>query len=682
MPTREDRVAKIFHRHALELLPVTRAAGDATDPAAAESDLIHCVISTETPCDDWGGTYILSHASSAVDMSYARDGLPLLIDHGGYPDVPNPDPASYIGSVVNIKLVNNRLEGDLSFARHALAQQWRQMVIDKHVRRVSVRAHPLKRKVVESPNVNDGTRQVTWTRWRPEEVSLPVIAADPAAKIRSASSPQDIAVETEYETAAPNPSPEEPAMPQDKPNPEPTPAAPAAEPSAVRRASDGGGGVATLDRDDVARITELCISNNCAELLPDFVRRGLSSGEVGLEILDRRGKAAKPAAREHIPASAEELGASKKDIKRFSVTRALNMALEVSERRRAVDEFDGIEGELHKELVKRMPMSAARHGGIIIPLRMEREDVEFERDRRSRVRALGSGVAGGGAELVFDRAMDMVELLTNRALVANFGAQIYTGLANTIQFPKETSDVDVTFMGENPASDAPATQPGFGVVEMSGKTLIGNVLIPKQLMALSSIDVENRVRFRLMNKHGLKTDWAALYGPGTSGMPTGLYNTPGVQVKNFASAAIDFDGLVDMEALVADTNADVETMAYMTSIKQAAKFKKTLVKAAAGSERIWVGRLRDAEMNGYRAGATKQVSSTMSGLAETGGAEQGCIFGDWSQLSLGYWGGFEVTVDNLTQAAKGQVRVVTYQMFDTVVTRPEAFCVAQAAIIP
>ena len=49
------------------------------------------------------------------------------------------------------------------------------------------------------------------------------------------------------------------------------------------------------------------------------------------------------------------------------------------------------------------------------------------------------------------------------------------------------------------------------------------------------------------------------------------------------------------------------------------------------------------------------------------------IYGDFSNLAIGQWGGIDLTVDPYTKAAAGQVRLVINAYFDAKVLRPEAF---------
>lgn len=49
------------------------------------------------------------------------------------------------------------------------------------------------------------------------------------------------------------------------------------------------------------------------------------------------------------------------------------------------------------------------------------------------------------------------------------------------------------------------------------------------------------------------------------------------------------------------------------------------------------------------------------------------IYGDWSNLAIGSFGGLDLVVDPYSKAAAGQVRLVVNAFFDAKVLRPEAF---------
>lgn len=675
MPTKVEKFPKQFHIEPIEFdaesEPVTRAAG--ADGAAAEEPEddggIDIIISTETPAEEYLGNVVLSHDRSAVDMSIARKGLTLYLDHGGYPYRPLPDPALQLGIVDKVKLRDDRkLGGRAYFEQTPLAQQVRAGLKAKPPTRrfVSVRYLPIKRRIETSTEPNVPTR-VVMTRWRPEEVSFVGIPADPnAGVVRAAGggSLEEFAVETEFE-ATPA-TQEEPTMPEETLTPA-APASPAA-PAPVAPEHSVTRSAGSAKPEDILSLCE-------AHKVPiararDFIAQGYSLERAKATIFDEsttRGVTAQPPAELRADLSA----LSDKERKQYSVARALSMAVAVRE---GTGRFEGLEARVSEEIKRQTPSSYRGVGGFFVPMDLLTREQREELEARRGTRAMGTGVSGGGAELVFDRMGNLIDLLRNRMLTAQFGANVLTGLTGPVQFPVQTGDPTAYFISENPGSGAPSSQLAFTTRTLSPKEAVAVVPFPRRLLNMASVDIESRVRTSLIAKHALLRDRMGLHGRGTDGEPTGIFNTPGVATVDFGNTVPTYGKLVDMGGAIADANADTATMRYMTTPTMAAKLKQTLVASAAGSAFIWEGTFRDGQMAGYGAGSTKQVRNDMGA-----GADHGIAFGDWSFLTYGSWGALEFIVDVVTLADKGQIKITTNEMFDNVVERPEAFCISTGA---
>lgn len=658
----------------------TRAEGDATadNPTPAASDKprrYRVILTSETSRRTWAGVETLLHEPSAIDMSLAKNGLSAYLEHGG-PDLSNPDPNLHVGIVEDIELNTSarRLEGWLRFSRHEVAQRTENDVQDGTRRYMSGSYIPVAVKETKPWGPKGEPREYTVTKWRPVEAGVVGIPADPKALIKRSEGGVEFPVEIEPAT-----QPEVQAMSEVTNPTQPTPASPASEPAgagerAVRSAAGSPGAVAAVERDAAAKMIEFCNAHGAVDRAPEFMRRGLTIDEAGREILEARGRSASPAPTP--PASMEDLGMSKREARKYSYARALKMALEVRENRR--QKLDGLEGEVHQTINDNLPANVQRRGGVLVPLRLQNEFDDAPAGRETR--ALGTGVATGGAELVYDRPGEFIELLRNRALVMQFGATMLTGLTAPVPFPKLTSDPAVRWMAENPASPATGSQPTFGVAMASPKTLIGSVPIPRQLLMLAISDIEGIVRQTLAGSHGLAWDRGALHGAGVNGEPLGIYKTPGVKTVTFSSAPPTHALLCDMENAVEDGNANAATMAYITTPGIKAKAKKTQVFTSTNGVPLWQGGLV-GELDGIKAGATNQVSKTMSSLEPTGGSQHGIILGAWEYLYMCFWGALELQTDPITLADYGQVKVTTFQMGDVVNVHPEAFCVSDGATL-
>tara|TARA_R110000803_G_scaffold107227_3_gene175388 strand:- start:112 stop:2004 length:1893 start_codon:yes stop_codon:yes gene_type:complete len=147
-----------------------RAAAD------AGARTVPITIATDAPiAGPSGAREILRHTAESIDLQYASRGLPLQISHNGF-ELP-------IGRVEGVRIDGARLRGVARFSQSARAGELWQDVIDGIVSDVSVGAHIERWGDV----ADDGT--ITAERWRPVEVSLVAIGADPAAGINRQAKP-------------------------------------------------------------------------------------------------------------------------------------------------------------------------------------------------------------------------------------------------------------------------------------------------------------------------------------------------------------------------------------------------------------------------------------------------------------------------------------------------------------
>lgn len=74
--------------------------------------------------------------------------------------------------------------------------------------------------------------------------------------------------------------------------------------------------------------------------------------------------------------------------------------------------------------------------------------------------------------------------------------------------------------------------------------------------------------------------------------------------------------------------------------------------------------------------APRPLQRQRAGRSEQGdrhGDLSALIFGSWSDLLIGQWGGVDVIVDNATEAHKGNVRIAAHLEWDIAVRHAEAF---------
>ncbi len=645
--TRTIKVPRIQYRD-FEV-EVEGAIGARADSAEGEARLYPLSFSSEAPVRrfSWDTLEeydeVLSHEAGDIDFSRAKTGLPLIKSH---------QRLLHFGSVNDVSLdeKRKRLRGVASFSSIPLGQEQETMLREGHIKSVSVGYQVTSMEMVAK---DKKTGIATYRcRWAPYEVSTEPIPADLKVGFGRGAESSDLIEfkipdplsegerEMTFEAAAPAKGAETVVDP---------PAMPA--PIEVRDRSA-----------EAAEIMEMALAHGVTDKAAGWIRQGFTPDQVSREILK--------AVRTHGPGqpSAESLEAMPaKDRKRYSVHRAIRMQAEIMDGKR--NRYDGLEAEVHEELTKHR--TGADHGGILVPWRLNDES------ERVDTRVLGTTQPTGGATLVGQQVMpDMIDLLRNRALVLIAGARLYPGLQGVVYFNKKTGAPSVTWMEENPPADAPQSEPAYGYVSLSPKTLIGQVQIPRQLLVMSSIDVEADVRNDLAIGHGLALDLGSLHGKGTDKQPVGIYSAADVQ-SHPVGGVPDLTDITTMPALVADKNADLGSLSWMTTPLMAGVLKRTPL-VSGYPVFLWVGTYREGELGGYPARTTNQISKTLG----AGANEHGLIFANWNDLLVGMWGNdLEVVVDVLTKAARGQILITSYSMGDTAVRRGESFVKGTGATI-
>lgn len=653
----------------------TRAAEPAA--AAGEERVVYdVVISSENPVLGSYYEQVLGHGEGEIDLRSAKGGLSLLIEHGG-PSAPyRVDPDYHAGLVTEIRQDGKKLRGVVEFGSEPRAVR-AEADFAKGVRPfISVGWLPgpnLQSVVTKRSGKPDLVRI---TGWRPAEVSIVSVPADfTARKGRSGPGIEGFPVITEGLA----PVKEEPKMKRVRN------AATGvievvsdddARPVAVEATPEGGqrsAGEIQIDGNKRAsQIVRICKQFGIEARSVEFIESNLSVPEVCDKILETRAAGTiqtQPAA-EHLAPTIP--GVDKKTARRFSVLRALRCAVS--------GKYEGFEGEIHTELEKSLPSNFERHGerSILVPMRLAELTDEDLFVRQTR--ALGSGIPDSGATLVTSTQGELIDLLRNATKCVKLGARTVPGLVGTIQFPKKTSGSSVRRMGENPPAGAAESSSKYGWVIGSPKTYIGNTICPRQLINLTSFDVEADMRQDLVADHGVAFDFDGIYGQGAANEPLGVYPDTNTQTQAMGGVP-SWQKLIKMAGKVLTKNISDEDIGFMTTSLMAAELAVTTRGSTTVPPFIWEGPLQDGRIGPYKASSTNQMSATHSGRAKVGGTEHGLICGPWQNLLFLLWGVLELQVDTITLADKGQIKVLSFMMGDVVNQRPDGFVVSTGATV-
>ena len=575
--------------------------------------------SSEYPVARYFGNEILSHDRGAADLSRLNDGAPLLFNH---------DPDRVIGVVERAYIDDKSRRGyaRVRFSRNPFAQEILRDVQDGILRNVSF-GYSINK--MEERSSGDFIA----TSWSALELSTVAIPADPSVGFgRSLNSKNQ---------------PAAPAAPQPDPIPEMENTTPDL---AVVRAE-----AAEAERSRISGITSLCDKHNLNDLAGELVRGGKSIDDARAAVLERLGSAQKP-----VSEKAAEIGLTEKEVRNFSFIRAINALAHPTDRK--AQEAARFEYEVSEAAASAMGKESR---GIMVPAEVLKRDLN-----------VGTATAGGNTVATDLLAANFIDLLRNKAVVMGLGTQMLTGLQGNIAIPRATGGATAYWVAE---SGSPTeSQAAFDQVTMSGKTVGAFSDISRKLLLQSSIDVEGYVRNDLATVLALAIDSAAIEGTGSSNQPTGILNTSGIGsiAGGTNGAAPSYANIVGLETEVAQDNADIGSLSYLTNTKVRGKLKQTYTNSTYGEIPVFGA---DGTMNGYNVAVTNQVPSNLT-KGTASGVCSAIIFGNFADLIVGMWGSLDLMVDPYTASTSGTVRVVALQDLDIAVRHPESFAAMKDAL--
>lgn len=608
------------------------------DRAAVNADerTVELSYSSETPVSRWWGNEVLGHQAGEVDESWIGSGrAPLLVDHNARVD-------NQVGVVVSSRIEGGKGRATVRFGKSARASEIFQRVQDGELGNVSV-GYEIERAVLVSEENDVGTYRIT--RWKPFEISLVSLPADSSVGVgrdREGENLKTITLEGEQTMSTATQTRSDPAG-----------SAPPAPPPNVLSTEQ----ILANERSRIAEIESISAQFNCRDKAQKAIAGGMSVAEFRGAVLDFLGAERAQAA---LTANAG-VGLSDKEKRQFSFLRALNALANPGIQ--AFRDAAGFEFECSAAAIKKYGKEAR---GIMVPV-----DVLSYGQRDLTV---GSATAGGHTVATDLLAGSFIDLLRKRMMVRELGATVLSDLNGNIAIPRQTGGATAYWVAENSATTE--SQQAFDQVTMSPKTVGAFTEFSRKLFLQSSIDVENFVRGDLAKVIALELDRASIHGSGSSNQPTGIVATSGIGsvAGGTNGLAPAWSHIVDLETAVAAVNADIGSLAYLTNAKVRGKLKQTEKSASSGAQFIWEKGAGNGfgELNGYRAAATNQVSSTLT----KGTANAVCsaiIFGNFADLVMGMWSGLDLIVNPYAGDTAGTVRVSALQDVDIAVRHAESF---------
>ena len=352
----------------------------------------------------------------------------------------------------------------------------------------------------------------------------------------------------------------------------------------------------------------------------------------------------------HTDTSAIHLGLTPKEIKRYSLGRALQAAMSGDWREA------GFERECSEGVAKMMGKSAE---GFYLP-------------PEAMVRDFNVGTASEAGNLVAtDLRGDLfVDVLRNNLVMGQLGARILTGLSSNIDLPRKSAGATIGSATE--IGSASETAPTTAKVTLSPKRASAYVEVSKQALIQSAMSLEAMIRDDLVMQCGVHIENQCINGTGTAPQMTGIRYTAGIGtvVGGTGGAAPAWSHFVDLETACAAANAEPDRLSgYLINTKTRGKLKQTQM----GTNLPWIWQNSSQPLNGYRAAVSNNMLSNLTKGTSTTVCSSAIFGSDWSMATIGLFGAPDVVVDPYSKADTGQVKITLNQYADFGVRQPACF---------
>ena len=579
-------------------------------------------VSTEEPVERSFGLEVIDHTKESMKLDFLNSGrAPLLLDH---------DMEKQIGVVERVELDEDarRLRAEVRFGKSALASEVFDDVTDGIRQNISV-GYRIDGRINRDDDPEDYYRVAT----TPMEISIVSVPADQSNLVGVGRS-----VPAEPKT---QPSMEDVTMTEEVKNDINLDAVKAEAVKAARK--------------NDAEILNIAAKHNMRDLGNEAIAKGMSVDAFRGSLLDAIGD--KP-----LDVAPSVVDAPVKEKRQYSLGRMVQAQV-TGDWRKA-----GFEREMNDEIAKQVGRDAE---GIYVP--------DFAWQQRGPLSTAATGATG--SEVVFDdfvptahRGDMFIEALRAQQVLSGLGATYMTGLTGRIKMPKMATGANAAFVEElADVSDGAGTDGG---VTLQPRTMGAFVDLSRLLMMESVPAIEQVIRDDLLRSAADRTEFYAIQGSGSSGQPTGILNTSGVNDLDISAntdvAALTWADITALVKLVEEDNGVVNSNAlgFLTHPSVKAKMAQTVRVASTDSVML----LNDPWNNiyGYPAAFSSNVPTTLD-PGDGGSDAAAMIFGDFSQLIIASFGAPSILVDPYSGSKAGTVRMVLHAELDVGVRNAVSF---------
>ena len=257
--------------------------------------------------------------------------------------------------------------------------------------------------------------------------------------------------------------------------------------------------------------------------------------------------------------------------------------------------------------------------------------------------------------------------LRGEMLAAKLGVRFINNLVGNLNIV--TGGADAAWVAEDVA--ATKAYPAYAKRQLSPKRLQVLQGVTYDLIHQNSASVDALIMDDMVKAHAAALDAAIFAGSGSSGQPSGVLASAGNTVSiDTNGGAITYAKLVEMEQAVGEDNGLLDgTLAYVSNAKVMGKLK-TIPQVAGYPWYL----LNEGKVNGYPFYMSNAIPSNLDKGSSQTHVLSAALFGAWSQVICGTWGGgLQFIIDPYTAKASGVLEVTAIAYHDVAVRHADAF---------
>jgi len=374
----------------------------------------------------------------------------------------------------------------------------------------------------------------------------------------------------------------------------------------------------------------------------------LRVAEANLEAKKRHAQAA---------ASAEPSEAEQKELQNFSLVKAIATVM-------GGKQLEGFEAEVVKQGFNDVIASGEKIGSAQIALPFAYLKTKHAIKNEMSV----TGTPDNASKAIRTDQASIIDLMYANMPISGL-ATIFPGLTGDVSFPimKKDADSDPAVVAEKGA--ATSIDPSVGELKMSPDRIPVEVPLTDSLLAQDSIGIENWVRNHL----------AALMAEYLEGRAINeILNTAGIGAVELGTdgGALTRSAVLKLVKLVKNKNRNQGSIAFLGNADTTFAAETTPV--ASGSD---IFLMQEA---GRLVGRTYvETELTPNNLTKGTGTDlSALIYGNFSDLYIGLWGGLTIMVNPYRQSNTGITTVEAKMFGDTAVAVPDSFAAIKDIIVP